>query len=155
MSAHDLAAARLEALNMRTERDAAQAEAAALRDTLDGVRAKTCGLPQYPVTVSSFMPGGGWVYQSVAAVRLRDVLALIDEAAAGGTAPARTVALLDAIDCYARDGIEDCGDVGDLLALRHLVEALTRIVNDRPTIAEFAEVFAARAAEALDLIEEE
>ena len=69
-----------------------------------------------------------------------------------GTAQARTVDLLNAVDVEARQwwGGEPIG-----LAIRHLVECLTRIVQAHPGTAEFVEAYAARAAEALDLIEVE
>ncbi len=71
-----------------------------------------------------------------------------------GTAQARTVDLLNAVDAYARADL-DYGLPAEALALRHLVECLTRIVQQHPGTAEFAETYAARAAEALDLIEVE
>lgn len=72
------------------------------------------------------------------------------------TARDRTLALLWAVDAHARDTAGTCiEEDGELLAIRHLVEALARIVQNHPGVAEFAETHAARAAEALDLIEEE
>lgn len=72
-----------------------------------------------------------------------------------GTAVSRTVDLLQAIDLYAMEGTHgDPWPDGDLLALRHLVECLTRIVQAHPSVAEFAEGHVAQAAEALGLIEE-
>jgi hypothetical protein len=44
---------------------------------------------------------------------------------------------------------------GELLALRHLVECLTRVVQNSPLTAEYVEAHAVAAAEALEIIEEE
>lgn len=76
-----------------------------------------------------------------------------------GTAVSRTVDLLQAIDLHARDETYDehgnhRGCDPEALALRHLVECLTRIVQSHPAVAEFAEGHVAQAAEALGLIEE-
>ena len=50
------------------------------RESMRALRAKVEGLPRHPVSISHAIAGGGWVYETVAAVRLRDVLALLDEA---------------------------------------------------------------------------
>ena len=71
-----------------------------------------------------------------------------------GTTAGRTTDMLNAVDGYARHWLREGGGGepdGELLALRHLVECLTRIVQAHPTIAEFAEAHAAAACEALDL----
>jgi hypothetical protein len=76
-----------------------------------------------------------------------------------GTAVSRTTDLLELVDQYAREIAADTEMVhpdllpGECLALRHLVECLTRIVRNHPGVAEMAETYAARACEALDLIE--
>jgi len=67
-----------------------------------------------------------------------------------GTAVTRTTDLLNAVDRWAQ---ENGGSDEGSLALRHLVECLTRIVRNHPGVAEMAETYAARACEALDLIE--
>jgi hypothetical protein len=69
-----------------------------------------------------------------------------------GTAQARTIDLLNAIDEDLRLWVP--GDPTSV-AFRHLVECLTRVVQQHPGTAEFVETYAARAAEALDLIEAE
>ncbi len=69
-----------------------------------------------------------------------------------GTAQARTIDLLNAIDEDFRLWVP--GDPTSV-ASRHLVECLTRVVQQHPGTAEFVETYAARAAEALDLIEAE
>lgn len=72
------------------------------------------------------------------------------------TAVQRTVALLEAVDGYGRDGSDDGYSLtGDLLAIRHLAECLIHIVRAHPGVAEMTETYAARAAEAVGLIEEE
>lgn len=68
----------------------------------------------------------------------------------GMTATSRTIALLDAVGQQARDDWQ--GTDREALAVRHLVECLTRIVQAHPGVAEFAETYAARAAEALELV---
>jgi hypothetical protein len=75
------------------------------------------------------------------------------------SAAARTTDLLNVVDAYARDGLalvpaDHLMTRGELLALRHLVEALDRVVRNSPLAAEFLEVYAARAVEALELEEE-
>jgi hypothetical protein len=77
-----------------------------------------------------------------------------------GNALSRTIDLLNEVDVYAREGLdllpEDMAATrGELLAIRHLVECLTRICQSHPLVAEFAEGFAADTAEALDLVEPE
>lgn len=72
------------------------------------------------------------------------------------TATIRTTDLLAACDAYAREALGEPAAwlpndpaAGELLALRHLVECLTRVVQAHPLIGEFAESFAAEAAAAL------
>lgn len=72
------------------------------------------------------------------------------------TASVRTTDYLQSIDLYAREALGEPSAwlpndpaAGELLALRHLAECLTRIVQAHPLIGEFAESFAAEAAAAL------
>ena len=76
----------------------------------------------------------------------------------------RVSALLDAIDCWATvEATDGVGDSLELAALRHLVEALDRLVTGTadPTaagwtdaVAALVEPHVAAAAQALDLVEE-
>ena len=69
-----------------------------------------------------------------------------------GTAQARAIDLLNAVDAEFREWVP--GDPISVAA-SHLVECLTRVVQQHPGTAEFVETYAVRAAEALDLIEAE
>jgi hypothetical protein len=75
------------------------------------------------------------------------------------SAAARVTDELQRIDLYARDGLEHVPldhlmTRGELLALRHLVEALDRVIRNSPLTAEFLELYAVRAVEALEMEEQ-
>jgi hypothetical protein len=72
------------------------------------------------------------------------------------SATARTTDLLNVVDAYARDGLalvpaDHLMTRGELLALRHLVEALDRVIRNSPLAAEFLESHIAEAADALEM----